>query len=62
MSDWYDKGSERTPLSICEALGDKRGYTLSRACVAPDVLRVGLEIIRDCVDGVVCLCFQHEII
>ena len=62
MPDWYDKGSEWTPLSICEALGDKRGYTLSRSCGAPDVHRAGLEIIRDCVDGIVCLCFQHKLI
>ena len=45
-------------FAICEALSEKRGYTLSRGGGAPDVHRAGLEIIRDCVDGIVCLCFH----
>ena len=57
VPDWYDEG-EWSPLAICEALGDKRGYMLSRGGGAPDVHRAGLEIIRDCVDGIVCLCFH----
>ena len=58
--DWYEEddaedeaGNFRwTPLAVCEALADKRNYTLARSG-APDVQRAGLEIIRDCADGVV---------
>ena len=57
IPDWYDE-KEWSALAICEALGDKRGYMLSRGGGAPDVHRAGLEMIRDCVDGVVCLCFH----
>ena len=56
LPDWYENG-QWSSLAICEALGDKRGYTISRGGGAPDVHRAGLEIIRDCVDGVICLCF-----
>ncbi|CAD7971511.1 unnamed protein product [Amoebophrya sp. A120] len=42
-----------TPQSFLEVYADKKNYTLARSG-APDVHRAGLEIIRDCVDGVVC--------
>jgi ribosome biogenesis GTPase A len=61
LPDWYedeDGKGQWSALAICESLGDKRGYTLSRGGGAPDVHRAGLEIIRDCVDGIVCLCFH----
>ena len=57
VPDWYDEEGW-SPLAIGEALGDKRGYMTSRGGGAPDVHRAGLEIIRDCVDGIVCLCFH----
>ena len=57
VPDWYDE-DEWSALAVCEALGDKRGYMTSRGGGAPDVHRAGLEIIRDCVDGIVCLCFH----
>ena len=57
IPDWYEE-AHWSALALCEALGDKRGYMVSRGGGAPDVHRAGLEIIRDCVDGIVCLCFQ----
>ena len=40
-----------------EALAEKKGYMLSRGG-APDIQRAGLEIIKDIVDGVVCMRFD----
>ena len=57
VPDWYDD-NVWSPLAVGEALGDKRGYMTSRGGGAPDVHRAGLEIIRDCVDGVICLSFH----
>ena len=57
IPDWYEE-AHWSALALCEALGDKRGYMVSRGGGAPDVHRAGLEIIRDCVDGIVCLCFS----
>ena len=45
-----------SPLAMCAALAVKRGYTLRRGG-APDVHRAGLEVLRDCVDGALCLAF-----
>ena len=45
-----------SPLALCAALAVKRGYTLRRGG-APDVHRAGLEVLRDCVDGALCLAF-----
>ena len=42
-----------TPYSICEAYAIKRGYYVKRG--RPDVHRAGLEILRDCVDGVISI-------
>ena len=39
------------------ALAMKKGYRLNRGRGAPDVHRAGLEVLRDAVDGVVCLAF-----
>ena len=58
LPDWAEEWSA---LTFCEALGDKKGYTLSKGGGAIDIHRVGLEIIRDCVDGIICLSFQPPI-
>jgi ribosome biogenesis GTPase A len=42
-----------TPYSICEAYAIKRGYYVKRG--RPDVHRAGLELLRDCVDGVISI-------
>ena len=63
LPDWYEDDSGKgdwSALAICEALGDKKEYTLSRGGI--DIHRAGLEIIRDCVDGIVCLCFYPPIV
>lgn len=57
IPDWYDE-QKWSPMAICEALAEKKGYSLSRSCGAPDIHRAGLEIIRDCIDGIVCLTFN----
>ena len=52
--EWYEiHDFQWSPLSICEALAVKRGY-LNHGGV-PDTHRSGLEILRDAVDGVICL-------
>ena len=40
-----------TPFYLCEAFALKRGYFVRKG--RPDVHRAGLEILRDCVDGVI---------
>ena len=53
--DWYDEdGFEWTPLALLEALAEKRKYFYARSG-APDVHRAGLEVLRDVVDGAICL-------
>eukprot|EP00391_Amoebophrya_sp_Ameob2_P006191 CAMPEP_0178984916 /NCGR_PEP_ID=MMETSP0795-20121207/1876_1 /TAXON_ID=88552 /ORGANISM="Amoebophrya sp., Strain Ameob2" /LENGTH=757 /DNA_ID=CAMNT_0020675843 /DNA_START=235 /DNA_END=2509 /DNA_ORIENTATION=+ len=42
-----------SPQRILEAFADKKKLILARSG-APDIHRAGLEIIRDCVDGVLC--------
>ncbi|CAD7966458.1 unnamed protein product [Amoebophrya sp. A25] len=42
-----------TPALLLESYAEKKHYTLARSG-SPDIHRAGLEIIRDCVDGVVC--------
>lgn len=64
LPEWYldDNGKGVwSSLAICEALGEKKSYYTSKGCGAPDVHRAGLEIIKNCVDGVVCLCFNPPI-
>ena len=44
-----------SPLALCAALAVKRGYTLRRGGARRH--RAGLEVLRDCVDGALCLAF-----
>ena len=44
-----------SPLGLAAALAAKRGYRLNRGRGAPDTHRAGLELLKDVVDGVVCL-------
>jgi len=46
-----------SPLGFCIALAAKKGYRLSRGRGAPDPHRAGLEVLRDAVDGALCLAF-----
>ena len=46
-----------SPLNFCLALAEKRGYRLARGRGALDGHRAGLEILRDTIDGAVCLAF-----
>ena len=55
--DWYDACDTWSPEMLCEALAEKKGYMLSRGG-APDIQRAGLEIMKDIVDGVVCMRFN----
>ena len=48
---------ELSPLGFCAALAERKGYRLARGRGALDVHRAGLEVLRDCVDGAVCLAF-----
>ena len=40
-----------TPWSICEAYAEKKGYRTDRRG-RPDQQRAGVELIRDCIDGI----------
>ena len=53
----FEDPDDRSPLGFCMALADKRGYHLKggKGC---DAHRAGLEVLRDCVDGAVCLAFR----
>ena len=46
-----------SPLGFCLTLADKKGYQIARGRGAHDPHRAGLEILKDCVDGAVCLAF-----
>ena len=61
LPDWCEEDEGWSALTFSEALGDRKGYTLSKGGGAIDTHRVGLEIIRDCVDGIICLSFQPPI-
>ena len=52
-----EEGQSLSPLSFCLALAERKGYRLARGRGALDAHRAGLEILKDCVDGVVCLAF-----
>ena len=45
-----------TAFMLCEAYANKRGYHTKNG--RPDTYRAALEILRDTVDGVVCLYFD----
>ena len=47
-----------SPLGFCVALAERKGFRLSRGRGAADAHRAGLEVLRDCVDGAVCLAFS----
>lgn len=47
---------EWTPWTICEAYAEKLKYKTDRRG-RPDYHRAGVELIRDCVDGIVPLYF-----
>ena len=57
--DEEDGGGEGvSPLGFCVALAERKGFRLSRGRGAADPHRAGLEVLRDCVDGAVCLAFS----
>ena len=47
-----------TPHGVCVVLAERKNYRIARGRGAPDVHRAGLEVLRDCVDGVLCLSFE----
>jgi ribosome biogenesis GTPase A len=53
-----DDGDDLSPLGLCMALAERKGYRLARGRGALDPHRAGLEVLRDCVDGAVCLAFH----
>ena len=53
---WEEPG-ELSPLGFCDALALKRGYRINRGKGGADTHRAGLEVLRDCVDGLLCLAF-----
>ena len=55
LPEWYDEWS---PLAICDALCEKRNYNVKGGGI--DIHRAGLEIISDCVDGIIPLCFYFR--
>lgn len=57
LPEWHDEGLWSS-LAICESFAEKKSYFTSKGHGAPDIHRAGLEIIRDCVDGAICLCFH----
>lgn len=55
--DEEDYGARWSPLALCGAIADKKGYKASGRGGAPDFHRAGLEVLRDTVDGFVLLAF-----
>ena len=52
-----DDEDELSPFGFCAALAERKGYRLARGRGALDIHRAGLEVLKDCVDGAVCLAF-----
>jgi len=49
---------ELSPVHFCMALAERKGYRIARGRGALDLHRAGLEILKDCVDGAICLAFE----
>ena len=59
QQDLEDDGDEPpSPLSFCMALAKRKGCRLARGRGALDPHRAGLEVLKDCVDGAICLAFS----
>lgn len=46
-----------SPHGFCLALAERKGYAIARGKGSLDPHRAGLEVLKDCVDGAVCLAF-----
>ena len=58
LEEELDEAGRLSPMGFCAALASKKGYRVNRGRGAPDTHRAGLEVLRDCVDGVLCLAFD----
>jgi ribosome biogenesis GTPase A len=47
-----------SPHLFCTALAERKGYRIARGKGALDLHRAGLEVLKDCVDGALCLAFD----
>jgi hypothetical protein len=52
-----EEGGQLSPHGFCLALAERKGYAIARGKGALDPHRAGLEVLKDCVDGAVCLAF-----
>ena len=52
-----EEGGHLSPLGFCLALAERKGYAIARGKGSLDPHRAGLEVLKDCVDGAVCLAF-----
>ena len=52
-----EEGGQLSPLGFCLALAERKGYAIARGKGSLDPHRAGLEVLKDCVDGAVCLAF-----
>ena len=52
-----DEIENLSPLGFCQALAERKGYKTQRGRGAPDPHRAGLEVLKDTVDGALCLSF-----
>jgi len=50
--------SDLSPYLFATALAERRGYRIARGRGALDLHRAGLEVLRDCIDGAICLAFD----
>ena len=57
--DLRDEPAESlSPHLFCTALAERKGYRIARGKGALDLHRAGLEVLKDCVDGALCLAFD----
>ena len=52
-----EEGGQLSPLGFCLAMAERKSYRIARGKGALDAHRAGLEVLKDCVDGAVCLAF-----
>lgn len=53
-----ERPDELSPYLFCTALAERKGYRIARGRGSLDLHRAGLDVLKDCVDGALCLAFE----
>jgi len=53
-----ERPDELSPYLFCTALAERKGYRIARGRGSLDLHRAGLDVLKDTVDGALCLAFE----